>query len=62
MFVRGRWCSVLPVLLSFALSAGAAGPPKPDPADVDAAVREALKAWGVPAPRWPSSATARWST
>ncbi|HEX5270075.1 MAG TPA: serine hydrolase [Gemmataceae bacterium] len=48
MSVRGRWLSALPALLLLAAPVGAAVPPKPDPAAVDAAVRDALKAWGVP--------------
>jgi CubicO group peptidase (beta-lactamase class C family) len=48
MFVRGCWVSALPVLLLFAGLADAAEPAKPDPAAVDAAVREALKTWRVP--------------
>jgi CubicO group peptidase (beta-lactamase class C family) len=48
MSVHGRWLSALPALFLLAVPAGAADPPKPDPGAVDAAVREALKAWGVP--------------
>jgi CubicO group peptidase (beta-lactamase class C family) len=48
MSVHGCWLSALPALLLLAAPVGAALPPKPDAAAVDEAVREALKAWGVP--------------
>jgi CubicO group peptidase (beta-lactamase class C family) len=48
MSAAGRWSTAL---LGFFLSAaplGAAPPANPDPAAVDAVIRDALKAWGVP--------------
>ncbi len=46
--VRARRWAIVPALVLSAAPALAAPPPKPDPAAVDAVIRDSLKAWGVP--------------